>query len=126
VARVLAYFLTLLILLQTFSQELLVVDYQVNKARITRLYCVNKARPKLHCDGKCYLAQQLRKAENAEKKAPVGMAKVKYEVLPMQAVCLPMPARHWPPVARRFPCIPAALYAFVPADGLLHPPAFVG
>lgn len=125
-ARVLAYFLTLLILLQTFSQELLVVDYQVNKARITRLYCVNKARPTLHCNGKCYLAQQLRKAENAEKKAPAGTVKMKYDVLPAAPLHLPAPVRQWPLVAQRFPAAPAALYAFAPADGLFHPPAFVG
>ena len=73
-ARLLAWFFTVLILLQSFSQELLVVNYQVNKTRITRLFCVNKARPRLHCNGKCYLAQQLRKATGGHDKAPAPPA----------------------------------------------------
>ena len=76
--RFLAFFLVALMLLQILGQEVLVVDYQLNKARITELYCVNKARPQLHCNGKCHLAQQLRKADGADKKAPAGaVAKVK-------------------------------------------------
>ena len=50
--RFLAFFLVALMLLQTLGQEVLVVNYQLNKARITELYCVNKASPQLHCNGK--------------------------------------------------------------------------
>lgn len=99
--RILAFFLVALMLLQTLGQEVLVVDYQLNKARITELYCVNKARPQLHCNGKCHLAQQLRKAEGGDKKAPEMLAKVKYEVLPMAAFALPA-VKRWPQPARPF------------------------
>jgi len=56
VNRLLALFLAALVLLQALGQEVLVVDYRLHKARITEQYCVNKARPRLHCDGKCRLA----------------------------------------------------------------------
>lgn len=123
-ARLLAWFFTVLILLQSFSQELLVVNYQVNKTRITRLFCVNKARPRLHCNGKCYLAQQLRKANGGSEKAPTAArAKVKYEVLPTAFARLRAPRRHhWLPPARRWPAAPAAPYAFEWAARLLRPP----
>ena len=105
VNRFLAFFLVALVLLQTLGQEVLVVDYQLHKARITELYCVNKARPQLHCNGKCHLAKQLRKADATEKKAPAGpFAKMKYEVLPgafafvLAAPCPTQPpARHFVP-----------------------------
>ncbi|MCI1186961.1 hypothetical protein MON38_05980 [Hymenobacter sp. DH14] len=101
-SRFLAYFLTALLLLQTLGPEVLVLNYQLNKAEITARYCVNKARPQLRCNGKCHLAQQLRKAEGGDKKAPAAsVAKAKFEVLPTAAVVLPA-LRRWPRPARRF------------------------
>ena len=101
-SRLLAYFLTALLLLQTLGPEVLVLNYQLNKAEITARYCVNKTRPQLRCNGKCHLAQQLRKAESGDKKAPAAtLAKVKFEVLPTAAFVLPV-LRCWPRAAARF------------------------
>lgn len=68
-------------LLQTFSRELLVVDYALNRATITARFCVNKARPQLHCDGKCYFAKQLKKQEERENKSASPL-KERLEMLP--------------------------------------------
>jgi hypothetical protein len=122
VNRCLALFLVALLLLQTLGREVLVVDYQLNKARITELYCVNKARPQLQCNGKCHLARQLRKAEATEKKAPTGaLSKVKYEVLPTAAFTFPRPQRR-PVSPGRYPARPTARYAAVPGAEVFHPP----
>jgi hypothetical protein len=122
VKRFLAFFLTALMLLQTLGQEVLVVNYQLNKARITELYCINKARPQLKCNGKCHLAKQLRKTNGSDKKAPVeGMAKVKYEVLPTAALVLAVP-QHWPLPARHFPALWVAGCATGTGLGVFHPP----
>ncbi|MBH8567399.1 hypothetical protein KB206_00775 [Microvirga sp. STS02] len=119
--RILAFFLVALMLLQTLGQEVLVVDYQLNKARITQLYCVNKAKPMLHCNGKCHLAQQLRKAEGGDKKAPELLAKVKYEVLPTAALQLLQPQR-WPAAARPYARPAMVRYTGVPGRGVFRPP----
>jgi hypothetical protein len=76
-----AYLLAALVLLQTFSRELLVVDFALNQATITARFCVNKARPQLHCDGKCYFAKQLKKQEERENKA-LNPLKERLEMLP--------------------------------------------
>lgn len=39
-----------------------------NQVELAAKYCVNKKKPMLHCDGKCYLAKQLKKLEQEEKK----------------------------------------------------------
>jgi hypothetical protein len=124
VTRLFAGLLTTLILLQTFSRELVVVDYQLHKERITQLFCVNKDKPKLHCNGKCHLAQKLRKASSTESKAPSsGFAKLKYEaVLPFRAL-LTAPA-NVPPVPIRFERRAVAPYSFSPAHSIFHPPSF--
>lgn len=41
-------------------------SYEFNKAYIIENYCINKNRPQLHCDGKCYLAQKLKTAQEKE------------------------------------------------------------
>ncbi|SHK85265.1 hypothetical protein SAMN02746009_01660 [Hymenobacter psychrotolerans DSM 18569] len=122
-SRFLALFLAALVLLQTFSREVLVLDYQMHKESITRLFCVNKAKPELRCNGKCHLAKQLRKATDSESKAPAaGFAKVKYDVVvpcrftvtaPLYARALPL---HFAPAASVF-------YAFAPPLGIFHPPS---
>lgn len=40
------------------------VHFYWNQKEITRLECENKDRPEMKCNGKCYLAKQLEKAEN--------------------------------------------------------------
>ncbi|MBF9140875.1 hypothetical protein [Hymenobacter properus] len=120
--RFLAFFLTALMLLQTLGREVLVLDYQLNKAEITARFCVNKARPQLHCNGKCHLAKQLRRAEGADKKAPTeAQAKVKYEVLPTVAFELAAPQRWRRPAAHFAALVPGACAAGT-ARGVFRPP----
>ncbi|MCB2408161.1 hypothetical protein [Hymenobacter lucidus] len=123
-ARILALLLTTLILLQTFSRELVVVDYQMHKERITRLFCLNKDKPRLQCNGKCHLAKKLRKAAASDSKAPAsGFAKVKYDaVLPFRAL-VPTPAA-LPPLPVQFGRTLAAPYCFTPTHGIFHPPSY--
>lgn len=121
-ARLLAYFLTALLLLQTLGPEVLVLNYQLNKAEITARYCVNKVRPQLRCNGKCHLAQQLRKAEGGDKKAPATtLAKVKFEVLPTAAFVLPV-LRRWPWAAPRFARAQVARCPAGRSLGVFRPP----
>ena len=122
--RFIAYLLTALLLFQTLGQELLVLDYAVNKAKITRLYCVNKSRPQLHCDGKCYLAKKLRRAAKHESKAPNGApAKLKFEALLPLRLVPPAPVADFPAVARYARPTPTP-YSSAPQEGVFHPPTF--
>lgn len=41
------------------SNAVLVLEFRLNQQEIERLYCVNKAKPQLHCHGKCHLKKQL-------------------------------------------------------------------
>lgn len=47
----------------------MVLNYHINKKSITEKYCENRDKPQMHCNGHCYLAKQLKQAE--EKDAPV-------------------------------------------------------
>lgn len=42
--------------------------YELNKAYIAKNLCENKSHPELKCCGKCYLAKQLKKIDESDKK----------------------------------------------------------
>ena len=62
--------LALLILLKPIIP---VLDYVVNYEYISKVLCVNKEKPKLHCNGKCYLMKEL--AKNSESEDPISTNK---------------------------------------------------
>ena len=117
-----SYLLISLVLLQTFSREVLVVDFTLNQAVITARFCVNKSQPQLHCDGKCYFAKQLKQQEERENKAPNSL-KERLEMLPAAFRMLA------PPAPARWAGMPISYgryrLAWVPANaaqGVFHPP----
>lgn len=57
-------------LTQSLSRGIIVLSYFTNKAAYER-YCVNKARPQLHCDGKCQVAQKIKQEEERDQKDPL-------------------------------------------------------
>ncbi|MBW3466833.1 hypothetical protein [Arthrospiribacter ruber] len=49
-----------LLVLNGMVYSLIQGSYELNKATIIENFCINKTKPELKCDGKCYLAQQLK------------------------------------------------------------------
>lgn len=43
------------------------LDYMVNYDYIANVLCENKAKPQMHCNGKCHLMKELAKASETEK-----------------------------------------------------------
>ena len=58
-----AIVLTVLLFLKVLVSPILFLDYELRKDYIIQNYCVNKERPELHCDGKCYLSQRIQQAQ---------------------------------------------------------------
>ena len=49
------------------------IDFKINQDFIAEVFCTNKKAPQLRCNGKCYLAKQLKKAaEQGEKQTPTS------------------------------------------------------
>ncbi|NHM05625.1 hypothetical protein G4D82_00185 [Flavobacterium sp. CYK-4] len=60
--------LVVLIALALFLKPVFpVMEYVLNYDYITKTLCVNKAKPQMHCNGKCHLMKELAKAAEAEK-----------------------------------------------------------
>lgn len=65
--------LFLLALIMLLKPVLPVIDYVVNYEYITKVLCVNKAKPKLQCNGKCHLMKEL--AKTSESQTPISSNK---------------------------------------------------
>ena len=50
-------------------------EYAVNYDYIVNTLCVNKNKPELHCNGKCYLGKELAKANNETESIPFNKIK---------------------------------------------------
>jgi hypothetical protein len=58
--------LSALILLNGMTYSLLQLDFNVNRAQITELFCINQDKPELACNGQCELTRRLDKAHEQE------------------------------------------------------------
>lgn len=50
---------------QSFSGAFIQLGYAINPAAFAK-YCVNKAKPKLHCNGKCQMMKKMKEEEKKE------------------------------------------------------------
>jgi len=67
--RGLALLLITCTLAANFSRLFVFAGYQLNQQYIASTLCVNKSRPWLHCNGRCYLMKKIQQAEQKEKSA---------------------------------------------------------
>jgi hypothetical protein len=58
---------------------MIVVNYELNKEYISKNLCENKAKPMMHCNGKCHLRKQLQK-EDKKENSPSNNIKEKFEI----------------------------------------------
>lgn len=65
--------LFLLALFMLLKPALPMIDYIVNYDYISKVLCINKAKPKLHCNGKCHLMKEL--AKTSESETPISSNK---------------------------------------------------
>lgn len=70
IVKKLVFLLALFILVKPI---LPVLDYVVNYEYISKVLCVNKAKPKLQCNGKCHLMKEL--AKTSESETPISSNK---------------------------------------------------
>ncbi len=78
--RVLAIVITFCYLSGVFAPFYTYVGYFINKDFIAENLCVNKAKPEMDCEGKCYLVKQLaeQSSKSNESEAPTQSAQKAY------------------------------------------------
>lgn len=119
--------LFLLALFMLLKPALPIIDYVVNYEYISKVLCVNKATPKLQCNGKCHLMKEL--AKSSENEAPISsnkkMPSQQFEILFLEEI-------------KSFQIIPiylfetqkttdnySNLYSRLSSFSVFHPPTFI-
>lgn len=67
--KFIAFFLIICLQIPLFSQWGSIAYFQLNRDYIAKNLCVNRDKPKLNCNGQCYLAKQLKATEEKESKS---------------------------------------------------------
>jgi hypothetical protein len=68
------------LLWQPFYQMGYISYWEINKDKIAKTECINRFKPMMHCNGKCQLYSQLKKAADEEaqnNKLPMAVLKLK-------------------------------------------------
>ena len=66
--------------IQTFKGGFVIFDYYSNTAAFAK-NCINKAKPKLHCNGKCQMMKKMQEEEKKDQQMPERKFENKIEVL---------------------------------------------
>jgi hypothetical protein len=53
-------------LLQLTNKVGVITWFKINQKQIIELFCINKSKPELKCDGKCYLKSTLKNVDDTE------------------------------------------------------------
>lgn len=51
-------------------KSFITINYFFNQSEIAELFCINKEKPKLQCNGKCHLATELSKVDVEDEQLP--------------------------------------------------------
>ncbi|GAB2829956.1 hypothetical protein [Ferruginibacter profundus] len=78
--QIAAIFLIIAFTAQAFSGGFVLLNYYSNTAAFAK-NCENKARPKMHCNGKCQMMKKLKQEEKQDQQNPERKSDNKIEVL---------------------------------------------
>lgn len=80
--RILLYYIVLSSYLVHLSMPFVaMLDYQVRKEYISKVLCENKDKPKLQCDGKCFLAAKLKAMHEKDQQEQEKRMKIDFNQL---------------------------------------------
>ncbi|MCV9385779.1 hypothetical protein [Reichenbachiella ulvae] len=65
---ILIFILALNTLASTLAVPLIYMDFGMRRDYIAEVLCINRDKPMLNCDGKCYLAKKLKAAQEQQDK----------------------------------------------------------
>lgn len=75
--RSIVVFFLFIFVLQCGMKGIITTVFFFQQATISKTLCENRDKPKMHCNGKCYLVKQLKKEEKKDK----GIQKVNKEIV---------------------------------------------
>lgn len=74
------WFLIFAVFATNFSLVFVYVGFKLNQQYVAANLCINRFKPSLHCNGKCYFMQKIKQAEDNDKKQAAKNSSTKLEV----------------------------------------------
>jgi len=104
-----------------------VAEYIINYDYISKVLCVNKEKPIMHCNGKCHLMQELAKASESEKPASSDKktSQQQSEILFFQEIPTFTITTTAFNTARKISSSYSNLYTHLNDSAIFHPPVFI-
>ncbi len=103
-----------------------VIDYVVNYDYVATVLCVNKAKPQMHCNGKCHLMKEM--AKEAENEKPISTDKKsgvsENEILFFQLIQSFESIQDCYPTTTKINVSYSNLYSYLNSNPMFHPPTF--
>ncbi|MDG3582595.1 hypothetical protein PSF86_09350 [Galbibacter sp. CAA-3] len=113
---------TFLYMLAMLKPVLPVFDYVINQDYIAEYLCINKDKPEMHCNGKCYLMQMLEEQNSSKKQ---NLPPIDLREYPIGFVSfLSIKKINEPASPKADHSFYNNLYNFQPNYQLFHPPIF--
>jgi hypothetical protein len=114
---------SLVTLLQSFSKWVIMADYEFNKEYISKNLCINKKRPKLHCNGKCQLMKKLAEEEKQNAPGNNSQGTIKFQDIVYLDTFLEYSPTTYPQVQPLFHNYVVARFYESPISSIFHPPS---
>jgi mRNA-degrading endonuclease RelE of RelBE toxin-antitoxin system len=73
--KVYAILQLIIFMVYLFKPMMPYIEYSLNKKYIAKNLCINKNKPKSHCNGKCYLEKQLKQSSENDDFKDTGNSK---------------------------------------------------
>jgi hypothetical protein len=104
-----------------------VLDYVVNYEYISKVLCINKATPKLQCNGKCHLMKELAKSSDNETPISSGkkMNSQQFEILFLEEIKSFEVTHFYWFETQKINNNYSNLYFLLNGFSVFHPPAFI-
>lgn len=130
--KVVILLLAVTIICQSMVYTAIGIYYHLNKEYIARQLCENRGNPQLHCNGRCYLSKQLKKAESGESRTAQIIKEQESALLSSfsgQVIAYPPPFSFpigiAPLASRHYDCGPERYLIKPPIPGSFNSPLFI-
>jgi hypothetical protein len=120
IKRIFAITLLLAFAMQMFSKAFIVFDYFANTQSFAK-NCVNKAKPKMHCNGKCQMMKKLQQEEKKESQVPERKGENKMEELSTKSFFAIVPSIFSVQISSNYPTIPEMSPIKMPRENFRPP-----
>ena len=118
--RLLGFFFVVLYFTALLRPVMPLAEYLLNQEYIAEVLCINKGKPMLHCNGKCYLKQQYKEAEQ-ESESSNTEVEIRLSEYPIGFITKAEIPQQFP-VKTTFQLNKVSNYTFTSFNEIFHPP----